>query len=220
LPYDLAYKLIQQDILLSVNSGSGISEARVEKGLPFRISEKWATIGDENRPWHIHLNMDEVVQARFVKEPRSDEGQSYSIRFFDSKGNLSMRANFTKMYDGNGNLIKEKVANFVEAIINMADQVISSLNHNHTIVYINNKIDALRKEIDQIEAKKQDALKDCNMTLELLQEYNANKPFIQEMRKLEQQLADKEEKIREGKEELEMERFWTNLKNNIHGKFL
>jgi putative heme iron utilization protein len=117
LPYDLAYKLIsdilsQQDILLSVNSGSGISEARVEKGLPFRIREKWATIGDEDRPWHIHLNMDEVVQARFVKEPRSDARQSYSIRFFDSKGNLSMRANFTKMYDSNGNLIKEKVANF------------------------------------------------------------------------------------------------------------
>lgn len=119
MPYDLAYKLIsdilsQQDILLSVNSGSGISEARVEKGLPFRIREKWATIGDEDRPWHIHLNMDEVVQARFVKEPRSDARQSYSIRFFDSKGNLSMRANFTKMYDSNGNLIKEKVAKFDE----------------------------------------------------------------------------------------------------------
>jgi hypothetical protein len=99
-PYDLAYQLIsdilsQQDIILSVNSGSGsISEARVEKGLPFRIKEKWATIGDDNRLWHIHLNMDEVVQARFVKEPRSDGRQSYSIRFFDSKGNLSMRANF------------------------------------------------------------------------------------------------------------------------------
>ena len=119
MPYDLAYKLIsdilsQQDILLSVNSGSGISEARVEKGLPFRIREKWGTIGDEDRSWHIHLNMDEVVQARFVKEPRSDARQSYSIRFFDSKGNLSMRANFTKMYDSNGNLIKEKVANFDE----------------------------------------------------------------------------------------------------------
>jgi len=39
--YDLGYQLIsdilsQQDILLSVNSGSGsIAEARVEKGLPF-----------------------------------------------------------------------------------------------------------------------------------------------------------------------------------------
>ena len=37
-----------------------------------------------------------VRQARLVKEPRSDGRQSYSIRFFDSNGNLSMRANFTK----------------------------------------------------------------------------------------------------------------------------
>lgn len=132
MPYDLAYKLIsdilsQQDILLSVNSGSGISEARVEKGLPFRIKEKWATIGDEDRPWHIHLNMDEVVQARFVKEPRSDARQSYSIRFFDSKGNLSMRANFTKMYDSNGNLIKEKVAKFDEIYAKYGSKELLSL---------------------------------------------------------------------------------------------
>ena len=118
--YDLAYQLIsdilsQQDILLSVNSGSGsIAETRVEKGLPFRIRDKWTTIGDDNRPWHIHLNMGEVVQARFVKEPRSDGRQSYSIRFFDSKGNLSMRTNFTKMYDNSGNLVKEKIAKFDE----------------------------------------------------------------------------------------------------------
>jgi len=119
-PYYIAYQLIsdilsQQDIILSVNSGSGsIAEARVEKGLPFRIKEKWATIGDDNKPWHIHLNMDEVVEARFIKEPRSDGKQSYSIRFFDSKGNLSMRANFTKMYDSNGDLVNEKVAKFDE----------------------------------------------------------------------------------------------------------
>lgn len=119
-PYDLAYQLIsdilsQRDVLLSINSGSGsIAEARVEKGLSFRIREKWATIGDENRPWHIHLNMDEVVQARFVKEPRSDGRQSYSIRFFDSKGNLLMRSNFTKMYDSSGNKVEEKIAKFDE----------------------------------------------------------------------------------------------------------
>ena len=41
MSHDLGYQLIsdilsQQDILLSVNSGSGsIAEARVEKGLPF-----------------------------------------------------------------------------------------------------------------------------------------------------------------------------------------
>ena len=118
--YGLAYQLIsdilsQQDILMSVNSAGGsIAEIRVEKGLPFRIREKWATIGNEDRQWHIHLNMEEVIEARFVKEPRSDGKQSYSIRFFDRKGNLSMRANFTKMYDCNGNLLNEKVAAFEE----------------------------------------------------------------------------------------------------------
>ena len=132
MPYDLAYQLIsdilsQQDILLSVNSGSGIAEARVEKGLPFRIRDKWATIGDENRPWHIHLNMDEVVQVRFVKESRSDAKHSYSIRFFDSKGNLSMRANFTKMYDSNGNLVKEKASKFDEIYTKYGSKELISL---------------------------------------------------------------------------------------------
>ena len=131
--YDLAYQLIsdilsQQDIILSINSGSGsIAEARVEKGLPFRIKEKWATIGDDNKPWHIHLNMDEVVEARFIKEPRSDERQSYSIRFFDSKGNLSMRANFTKMYDSNGDLVNEKVAKFDEMYAKYGNKELLSL---------------------------------------------------------------------------------------------
>jgi putative heme iron utilization protein len=133
IPYDLAYQLIsdvlyQQDILLSVNSGSGsVAEARVEKGLPFRIRDKWATIGDDNRPWHIHLNMDEVVQARFVKEPRSDGRQSYSIRFFDSKGNLSMRANFTKMYDSSGILVNEKAAKFYKMYTKYGSKELLSL---------------------------------------------------------------------------------------------
>jgi putative heme iron utilization protein len=122
--YDLAYQLIldilsQQEILLSINSGGGsIAEARIEKGLPFRIEDKWATIGDEERPWHIHLNMDEVTEARFVKEARfSDQRQSYSIQFFNPNGNLLMRANFTKLYDNEGNLIKEKAAKFDEIYV-------------------------------------------------------------------------------------------------------
>ena len=106
--------LAQDNILLSVNSGNGICEARVEEGLTFRIREKWATIGDESGPWHIHLNMQEVKQAKFVKEDRSDGRQGYSIRFFDSKGNLAMRANFIGMYDSDGNLIKEKIDRYNE----------------------------------------------------------------------------------------------------------
>jgi putative heme iron utilization protein len=133
MKYDLAYQLItdilsQKDILLSVNSGSGICEAKVEEGLSFRIKEKWATIGDEDRPWHIHLNMDEIIEAKFVKEPRSDGKQSYSIRFFNSKGNLAMRTNFTKMYDSSGNLLKEKVAKFDEIASKYGSKESISLN--------------------------------------------------------------------------------------------
>jgi putative heme iron utilization protein len=133
MKYNLAYQLItdilsQKDILLSINSGGGICEAKVEEGLSFRIKEKWATIGDEDRPWHIHLNMDEVIEAKFVKEPRSDGKQSYSIRFFNSKGNLAMRANFTKMYDSSGNLLKEKVAKFDEISSKYGSKESISLN--------------------------------------------------------------------------------------------
>jgi hypothetical protein len=131
--YEVAHQLIsdilsQQDILLSVNSGSGIAEVKIEKGLPFRIKDKWATIGDENRSWHIDLNMDEVVEARFIKEPRSSDGrQSYSIRFLDSGDHLSMRANFIKLYDSAGNLITEKVAKFNEIYVKHGSKEILSL---------------------------------------------------------------------------------------------
>jgi hypothetical protein len=85
--YDLAHRLIsdilsQEEMLLSINSGGGsIAEASIEKGLPFRIKDKWATIGTEEGPWHIHLNMDEVKEARFVKARPSDGRQSYNIQF-------------------------------------------------------------------------------------------------------------------------------------------
>ena len=49
---DLFYNLISDilktdDVLLSINSGGGICETRVEKVTPFKIKERWATIGDE-----------------------------------------------------------------------------------------------------------------------------------------------------------------------------
>ena len=130
--YDVALELIsdilsQQNVSLSVNSGSGIAELKIETELPFRINDKWATIGDDNKPWHLHLNMDEVVDARFVKETRSDGRQSYSIRFFDSIGHLAMRANFIKLYDKNGNLIMEKAAKFDEIYAKYGEKEILSL---------------------------------------------------------------------------------------------
>ena len=106
---DLIYELVSDlididDIMLSVNSGSGICEVRPERGLPVRIKDKWMTIGKEEKSWHIHLNLDNVKTAKFVTEIRDRGMNGYSVRFFDSKGNIVMRANFVKMYDDNGNL--------------------------------------------------------------------------------------------------------------------
>lgn len=59
--YNLVYKLIsdiisQQEILLSINCGGGsIAEARIEKGLPFRIKDKWATIISSDRQIRVLL---------------------------------------------------------------------------------------------------------------------------------------------------------------------
>ena len=105
--------LEQNDIIFSVKNIGGICEARLQQGMKFKIHDLWATIGDETTPWHIHLNITKIGEARFVKEfNESHNRQSYSIRFFDNCGNLVMRANFSKLYDTDGNLIQEKVSKF------------------------------------------------------------------------------------------------------------
>lgn len=100
-----------------------------------------------------------------------------------------------------GELYTEDFVSLITKMYNTADKLGISLDRFPAcITELKDSIDVLRKEIDQIEARKQDALRDYEMILESLQEYNANKPFIQQMRKLKQQLADAEEKIREGDE--------------------
>ena len=39
--------------------------------------------------------------------------ESFSIRFFDSKDNLILHANFSKIYDSNGNIKPEKLSKFL-----------------------------------------------------------------------------------------------------------
>jgi hypothetical protein len=84
------------------------------------------------------------------------------------------------------------------------------------ITELKDRIDTLRKEIDLTEAKKENALKDYDVTLEQLQEYNANKPFIQQMRKLKQELADAKEETRKVKIELETKKLFNYL-GELHG---
>jgi hypothetical protein len=105
--------LMQNDILFSVRSSGAVCEAKIENNLPLRIHDQWVTIGDENKPWHIHVNIHDTVEARFVKEDKAGNKKvTYSIRFFDVNGGLVLRANFINMYDDTDTLIEDKATKY------------------------------------------------------------------------------------------------------------
>jgi putative heme iron utilization protein len=80
--------LSQDNVMFSVKSIGAVCEVNTEMNLRLRVSDKYATIGDETRPWHIHVNLLETKEARFVIENKTIGRNSYSIRFIDSNGNL------------------------------------------------------------------------------------------------------------------------------------
>src|SRR3954467_5975111 len=104
--------LLLDNTMISVKSDGAVAEVKLEKGLPFRIREQWATLGDENGPWHLHINIEETKKAKFITETRANGRNSYSIRFFNSKDALVLRINFMKMYNPNTELLKENLSRF------------------------------------------------------------------------------------------------------------
>src|ERR687897_1340955 len=108
--------LSQDNVMLSGKSSGAVCEVNTEINLHLRISDQYATIGDETRPWHIQVNLRETKEARFVIENKTSSRNSYSIRFFDLKGNLVLRTSARNSYsirffDLKGNLVLR--ANFV-----------------------------------------------------------------------------------------------------------
>ena len=101
--------LPHDNVMFSVRSNGAVCEVNSEKNLPLRVSDQYATIGDDSKPWHIHVNLNNIKEARFVTEIKADDRKSYSIRFFDLEGNLVLRANFVRMYDSSNALIEEKL---------------------------------------------------------------------------------------------------------------
>jgi len=104
--------LLLDNTMISVKSDGAVAEVKLEKGLPFRIREQWATLGDENGPWHLHINIEETKKAKFITETMANGRNSYSIRFFNSKDALVLRINFMKMYNKNNDLLKENLSRF------------------------------------------------------------------------------------------------------------
>lgn len=104
--------LLLDNTMISVKSDGAVAEVKLEKGLPFKIREQWATLGDENGPWHLHINIEETKKARFITETMANGRNSYSIRFLNSKDVLVLRINFMKMYNQNDELLKENLSKY------------------------------------------------------------------------------------------------------------
>ncbi|MFQ5920701.1 MAG: ChuX/HutX family heme-like substrate-binding protein [Nitrososphaerales archaeon] len=103
--------LNEDNILISVSTGGAIIEMRVNRELPFRVSENWITIGDNKGPCHMHINSKEVDQVRFVREEKQQR-TSYSIRLMNAKGERLIAAFFTKMSGEDGKPIRERVERY------------------------------------------------------------------------------------------------------------
>jgi hypothetical protein len=107
--------LMQFDITFSIKNFGGICEARLQENMKFKIRGEWATIGEEISPWHIHININEIDHARFVREfKNSHNRESVSLRFFDACENLIFRAIFSKLLVRIGRLVQEKASEFEE----------------------------------------------------------------------------------------------------------
>ncbi len=104
--------ILLDDVMLSIRSDGAIAEVRLEKNTPFRIKEQWATIGDEKGAWHIHVNIQEAKEAKFIIESNEAGRRRYSIRFFNSENRLVLRANFMKMYTAENEVIKESLTRY------------------------------------------------------------------------------------------------------------
>src|SRR5918992_3301783 len=104
----VSHILFLDNVMLSVKSSRAVCQVNTEMNLRLHITDQYATIGDEIRPWHIHVNLLEAKEASSVLENDTNGRNSYSIRFFDSKANLVLRAYFVRMYDSSNALIQQR----------------------------------------------------------------------------------------------------------------
>ncbi len=96
------------DVLFITKSNGATSEVRSNSLETVRQNQRWITIGNNDGPAHMHIDSELVCSARFVQEAKPDR-TSYSVRFFDQKGDRVFAAFFTKMYDDSRRLIPQRV---------------------------------------------------------------------------------------------------------------
>nr|AIE98348.1 hypothetical protein (chuX) [uncultured marine thaumarchaeote KM3_05_F10] len=88
-----------EDVLMVVKSNGATMEMK-SNSLSIRQKEQWITIGENDGPCHMHVNVTMIKNAEFILEEKP-ERISYSVRFFDHDGERTLACFFTKMYDEN-----------------------------------------------------------------------------------------------------------------------
>lgn len=98
------------DVLFVVKSGAAVAEIRGDL-LDVSCKNDWITVGDNDGPAHMHINMTGVSSARFVRETKPKR-TSYSVQLVDDSGERILAAFFTKMYDSEMNLRQDRVRTY------------------------------------------------------------------------------------------------------------
>ncbi len=98
------------DVLFVVKSGAAVAEIRGDS-LDVSYKNNWITVGDNNGPAHMHINMTGVSSVRFVQEEKPTR-TSYSVQLTDDSGERILAAFFTKMYDSEMKLRPDRVGTY------------------------------------------------------------------------------------------------------------
>ena len=109
--YEILADLVKiENVLFIVKSNGAVSEIRSNM-LNIRQKEKWINIGENDGPCHMHVNSELIKKAEFVKEQKP-ERISFSVRFYDENDERVLAAFITKMYDGEMNIIPERLKSY------------------------------------------------------------------------------------------------------------
>ena len=95
---DLLADIVRVDDVLLIVKNNGVTSEMRSNSLSIRQKEQWITMGENEGPCHMHVNVDIIKNVEFVMEKKPDR-TSYSVRFFDENGVRVLGCFFTKMYD-------------------------------------------------------------------------------------------------------------------------
>ena len=95
---DLLADIVRVDDVLLIVKNNGVTSEMRSNSLSIRQKEQWITMGENEGPCHMHVNVDIIKNVEFVMEKKPDR-TSYSVRFFDENGTRILGCFFTKMYD-------------------------------------------------------------------------------------------------------------------------